>query len=346
MTLSTPTKQDLDSLRFEIVGFIRTQLVAAAATLRLAEHLDAGPLQAEEFATRAGLDPEIAFRFLRACTKIGLVGSKDGRLFEATSRLRVLHSETPGSLRHLAMLFGTPGQFLLQSALAAALRSPEARNAKGLGVPIFDYYANHPDEAEIFRATMQTSTAGVTEGVVRSLDTSSAALAVDVGGADGALLHGLMKHNLQLRGIVLDRAEVANTAAAAAVERGVADRAKAVAGDFFKEVPAADLYLLRFILHDWQDAKAVQILKNCRRAMKPNARVVVIEAFLPETGKDVPPTMLDTQVALIDLHMMVAIDGRERSLSEYDALFTQAGLRRVRTMPLDNGYVVVETAAV
>ena len=243
------------------------------------------------------------------------------------------------------MLFGTPSQFLLQTALADALSSPTARNAKGLGVPIFDYYAEHPDEAEIFRATMQTSTLGVTDAIVRSLDTTSFDYAVDVGGADGALLHSLMKHNPKLRGAVLERAEVANAAAAAAADRGVAGRAEALAGDFFEEAPAADLYLLRFILHDWNDAKAVQILANCRRSMKADAHLIVIEAFLPEVGEDVPPTMLDTQVGLIDLHMLVATDGRERSLSEYDGLFSKAGLRRIRTTPLDNGYVIIETTA-
>ena len=145
---------------------------------------------------------------------------------------------------------------------------------------------------------MQATTADVTEGIVRSLDTSSYALAVDVGGADGALLQSLMQHNL-----------------------------------------------LRFILHDWHDANDIRILENCRRVMKPNARLLVIEAFLPEVGEDVPPTMSDTQVPLIDLHVMVATDGRERSLAEYDALFGKADLRRVRTTPLDNGYVVIETAA-
>jgi O-methyltransferase domain len=345
MTVSAPTKHDFDSLRVEIVGFIRTQLVAAAATLRLAEHLRDGGLQAEDFAACTGLDPTIAFRFLRACAKIDLVTCRDGRLFHATSRLRALDGDTPGSLRHLAMLFGTPSQFLLQTALADALSSPAARNAKGLGVPIFDYYADHPDEAEIFRATMQTSTLGVTDGIVRSLDMTPFEYAVDVGGADGALLHSLMKLNSKLRGAVLERAEVANAAAAAAADRGVADRAEALAGDFFEEAPAADLYLLRFILHDWHDAKAVQILTNCRRSMKANGRLIVIEAFLPEVGEDAPPTMLDTQAPLIDLHMLVATDGRERSLSEYDGLFGKAGLRRIRTTPLDNGYVVIETTA-
>lgn len=342
MTVSAPIKHDFDSLRVEIVGFIRTQLVAAAAKLQLVEHLRDGGLQAEDFAACTGLDPTIAFRFLRACTKIGLLSCRDGRLFQATSRLRRLDGDTPGSLRHLAMCFGARSQFLLQTALGAALSSPAARNAKGLGVPLFDYYSDHPDEAEIFRATMQSSTLGVTDGIVRSLDMTSFDYAIDVGGADGALLHSLMKHNPKLRGAVLERAEVANAAAA---DRGVADRAEALAGDFFEEVPAADLYLLRFILHDWHDARAVQIFTNCRRSTKANAHLIVIEAFLPEAGEDVPPTRLDTQAALIDLHMLVATDGRERSLSEYDGLFSKAGLCRIRTTPLDNGYVVIETTA-
>jgi hypothetical protein len=101
--------------------------------------------------------------------------------------------------------------------------------------------------------------------------------------------------------------------------------------------------LLRFILHDWDDAKAVRILENCRHAMRPGARLVIIEAFLPEAGEDVSLTMSDAQVPLIDLHMMVSSDGRERSLGEYDALFERARLRRVRTLPLNNGYVVIET---
>ena len=141
-------------------------------------------------------------------------------------------------------------QFLLQTALADALSSPAARNAKGLGVHIFDHSADHPDEAAIFRATMQTSTLGVTDGIVRSLDTTSFDYAIDVGGVDGALLHSLMKQNPKLRGVVLERTEVANAAAAAAAHRGVADRAEALVGDFFEEAPADDLYPLRFILHD------------------------------------------------------------------------------------------------
>jgi hypothetical protein len=134
----------------------------------------------------------------------------------------------------LTRSLGTAGQFLLQTALPSALSSPAARNAKGLGVPIFGYYADHPDEAEIFRATMRTSSLGVTDEIVRSLDTTPFDYSVDVGGADGALLHSLMKLNPKLRGAVLERPEVANAAAGAAADRGVADRAEALAGDFFE----------------------------------------------------------------------------------------------------------------
>ena len=177
------------------------------------------------------------------------------------------------------------------------------------------------------------------------LDTSTYSVAVDVGGADGALVHSLMRHNPRLRGIVLDRPEVAPAAAKAAAARGLAERTEAIGGDFFKSVPDGDLYLLRFILHDWDDTDAIRILENCRRAMKPDARLVIIEAFFVEPGEQIPANMIDTQVPLFDLHLMLAVNGREPSVAEYGVLFDKVGLRTIKTTPLDNGYVVIETAA-
>ena len=181
--------------------------------------------------------------------------------------------------------------------------------------------------------------------IASMLDTSIYSVAVDVGGADGALVHSLMRHNPRLHGIVLDRPEVAPAAAAAAAARGLAERTEAIGGDFFKLVPEGDLYLLRFILHDWNDTDAIRILENCRRAMKPDARLVVIEAFFAEPGEQIPANMIDTQVPLFDLHLMLAMNGRERSVAEYSVLFDKVGLRTIKTTPLDNGYAVIETAA-
>jgi hypothetical protein len=150
---------------------------------------------------------------------------------------------------------------------------------------------------------MQSVSEGVASEIAGMLDTSTYSVAVDVGGADGALVHSLMQHNPNLRCFVLDRPEVVAEAAAAAAARGLAERTEAIGGDFFKSVPEGDLYLLRFILHDWDDADAIRILESCRRAMKPHARLVVIEAFFAEPGEPIPADMIDTQVPLFDLHL-------------------------------------------
>src|SRR5260370_6736527 len=194
----------------------------------------------------------------------------------------------PGSLRNKAMVLGTSGQYLIGSEFLTAVCTNKAQAARALGAPIFDYYADHPDEAAIFRATMQDVSEGIASETAGMLDTSTYSLAVDVGGADGALVHSLMRHNPRLRDIVLDRPEAAAAAAAAVKARGLAERTEAIGGDFFKSVADGDLYLLRFILHDWDDADGIRIFENCRRAMKPDARLVVIEAFFAEAGEQIP----------------------------------------------------------
>jgi len=338
------TKEDFDWLYSQATGFMRTQILAVAASLRLAEHLRNGGHTAEEFASASGIEPSMALRFLRACTQIGLITCDDSLTFKSTSRLQALHGETPNSMRNKAMVLGTRAQYLIWSEFLAAVRTNQAQAASALGAPIFDYYADHPDEAAIFRATMQDVSEGVANEIASMLDTSNYSVVVDVGGADGALVHSLMRHNPHLRGIVLDRPEVATTAATAAKARGLAERTEAIGGDFFKSVPKGDLYLLRFILHDWADGDAIRILENCRRSMKPDARLVVIEAFVAEPGEEIPVNMIDTQVPLFDLHLMLAVNGKERSLAEYNGLFDKVGLRTIKTTPLDNGYVVIETA--
>ncbi len=338
------TKEDFDWLYCEMTGFMRTQVLAVAASLRLAEHLRDGGRTADDFAAASGIERSMAFRFLRACTKIGLIASDDGCTFKSTSRLQALHAETPGSLRNKAMVLGTRAQYLIWSEFLTAVHTNQAQAERALGAPIFDYYADHPNEAAIFRATMQDVSEGVASESASILDTSTYSVAVDVGGADGALVHSLMQHNPRLRGIVLDRPENAAAAAAAAKARGLADRTEAIGGDFFKSVPKGDLYLLRFILHDWEDADAIRILESCRRAMNPGARLVVIEAFFAEPGEAIPPNMIDTQVPLFDLHLMLAVNGKERTVAEHSALFDHVGLCLIKTTPLSNGYVVIETA--
>jgi O-methyltransferase domain len=170
------------------------------------------------------------------------------------------------------------------------------------------------------------------------VDTSTAKLAVDVGGASGTLVHSLLMANSQLHGIVLDLPDVVPSATASASVLGLAERSKALAGDFFTYVPEADIYLLKHVLHDWDDGEAVQILKRCRDAMRPGGRVIVIEMLLGEIGE---PEL----VPLMDLNMMVMLTGRERTLAEYRALLEDAGLRFSKSTPIRSPMSVIEAVA-
>jgi hypothetical protein len=185
---------------------------------------------------------------------------------------------------------------------------------------------------------MHGFTSGLAQQVARVVDTSTAKLAVDIGGASGTLVRSLLMANSQLHGIVLDLPEVVPSATAAAAELGLAERRRALGGDFFTYVPEADIYLLKHILHDWNDEQALQILKRCRQAMRPGGRVIVIEALLGEIGE---PGWLP----LWDLNMMVMLTGRERTPTEFRGLLEDAGLRLSKGTPIRSPMAVIEAVA-
>ena len=185
---------------------------------------------------------------------------------------------------------------------------------------------------------MALVSSGIAQEVARIVDTSSAKLAVDIGGASGTLVHSLLMANSQLHGIVLDLPDVVPGATAAAEALRLAERSRALAGDFFTDVPEADIYLLKHILHDWNDGEVVRILERCREAMRPGGRVIVIERLLGEIGE---PRL----APLTDPNMMVLLTGRERTLAEYCGLLKNAGLRFSKSTPLRSQMVVIEAVA-
>jgi hypothetical protein len=340
-----PQKNMFDWMRQQLNGFMRTQIIGAAASLSIADHLQSGPRTVEDIARITGLEREITFRFLRALAAIGLVGSEDERTFYSLPPLETLLSAGPGSLRQLAMVFATPAQYLPWGYFLQGIKTGLPQATTALGSDIFDYYAHHPEEIAIFQKTMEVSTAGVTAEIRQRLDTSKSLMAVDVGGATGSLLYSLMQINPDLYGMVYDRPENVSQAQAVAISLGLSERSTAVAGDFFESVPEGDLYLLRFILHDWNDEDCLRILKNCRRAMRPGGRLVLVESFLGRVGQEVGHDIADTQGAIVDLHMFVVVGGRERSVSQYEDLLQQADLSMTATTPLPSGYLLMEAMA-
>ncbi|HJZ15121.1 MAG TPA: methyltransferase [Stellaceae bacterium] len=308
-----------------INGYWITQIVNAAATYALADHLAKGPAAAAEIAEMANTDPSATFRLLRACASLGLVTYDGECRFTATSLLNTLRTDNAQSLRDLAMLMAGPGNWLPWGRFVDCVKTGEPQAVAALGKMVFEYIAERPAESQTFTRAMKRAITFVTEEVARILDTRSATVIADIGGAGGSLLHAVLQANPAPSGIVFDLPNIAEIAKGAAAEVGLERRVTSVGGDFFEAVPAADLYLLRYILHDWDDAACIRILQNCRRAMLPGGRVAVIEQVLGDIGQPGP-------APLMDLNMMVMLGGRERSETEYGQLFAAAGLRLATTI--------------
>ncbi|WP_328661679.1 methyltransferase [Streptomyces sp. NBC_00334] len=314
-----PAVGDTGRMLQMITGYWVTQVVRTAAELRIADHLHPAGATAAEVAEAESLDPQATFRFLRACASVGLASGQDGERFTATPLLRTLRTGAPGSLRDLALYGGTASHWAPWGNLSEAVRTGAPQAEATLGAPFFDWLAGHPEEAGVFTASMSAMTRGLALQLADVIDLKDARTAVDVGGADGTFIHTLMLRHEELTGVVLDLPHAGADAVASAERLDVADRFSFVDGDFFEKVPTADVHLLKFVLHDWDDDSAVRILENCRDSLTPGGRVLVAELVVDRLGEPgLPP--------LMDLNMMTLSTGRERSVDEFRRLFRRAGL--------------------
>jgi hypothetical protein len=318
-------------------GHMVSQTVRAAADLSLADHLDTAQLTAGEVAEREGSVPETTFRLMRACVALGLLtADADGR-FASTPLLATLKKDEPGSMRGLALATTLPVQWLPWSEFTSSVRMGKSQAGAALGMDFFEYLERHPDQARDFSAGMRSTTALWAADAARAIDTTATELAVDVGGATGSLLSLLQEANPTLRGIVFDRPNIVADAVAEIARKGLSDRTEVIGGDFFESVPSADLYLLKFILHDWDDDRCITILNRCREAMAPGGRIAIVEMVV---GEIADPGL----GAVIDMNMLAATTGQERSLDEYDALLAVAGLRRIALHATPSPQSVIEAA--
>ena len=315
-----------------------SQAVRAVADLSLADHLAAARLTAAEIAKREGSAPTTTFRLMRACVAIGLLTADENGRFGSTPLLQTLRKDTPGSLRDLALAITQPSQWLPLNEFVTSVRTGQSQVSAALGMDFFDYLEQHPSQAREFSAGVGSTTALWAADAAKAIDTSGIRLAVDVGGATGSLLQLLQEANPELHGIVFDRPNIVDDAVAQIARAGLAERTAVVGGDFFDSVPPADLYLLKFILHDWDDARCITILRRCRDAMIPGGKVAIVEMVV---GEPSDPGF----GALMDINMLAASPGQERSLEEYDTLLAAAGLRRSAVFTTSSPQTVIEAIA-
>jgi hypothetical protein len=317
-----------------------TQAVSVVARYRLADRMATGPKTAAELASGVGLHPGHLYRILRALASVGvLAGDGDGR-FSLTQMGELLRSDVSGSLRPVATYVCDPWSWKPWGDLAGCARSGEPAFERVFGEGVFDYFAKHPEEAATFNEGMTGFSQQAAAAVLKAYDFTPFNTIVDVGGGHGALLCAILKANSGCRGVVFDAPQVAAGAHEPIRAARLADRCRAEGGDFFRAVPTGgDLYVLKHIIHDWNDERATQILRCVRAAIPATGKLLLVEMV-------VPPGFTSNFAHLLDLEMMIICDGKERTEAEYRALLATGGFRLSRVLPTEGPHSLIEAAPV
>ena len=326
-------------LRTMISGYMISQIISATAALGLADLLAEEPKSVEALAKMTKTYHEPLARLLRALSALGLIEQSEKGIFELTSLGALLRSDVPGSLRPLALMQGGEGIWRAWGNLLHTLRTGETAFNHVFGMGSFKHGALHPERAAMFDTYMAELTRRWVGAILTTHDFSQTRRIVDIGGGNGVLLSAILAAFPQAEGIVFDTAAGITGAARRLEEAGVLQRCRIVAGDFFDAVPQdADTYILKSVLHDWSDDESIAIVKNCHRAMGPDSTLAVIERALPER---ILPDDAHREIVMMDIHMMVATGGRERTVSQYNELLAAAGLTVIAARPTSSPFTIL-----
>jgi hypothetical protein len=314
-----------------IAGFWLSRCVYIAAKLGLADLVQESPKTPAELAVLTGTHAPSLYRVLRALASNGwLPEDADGRV-GSTALSAGLITGAPGSLRALATTELGEEHYPAWGNLLFSVKTGELAFDNVFGMPNWQYWAGHDEHAQVFNRAMSEMTAVIEPAVLSMCDFSPFKTIVDVGGGRGTLISSILQAYPDARGIVLDLPHVIDEGRQLIADQQLAGRCELIPGDFFKDVPSGgDAYILKWVLHDWDDEKSIAILRNCRRAMGREGRLFVVEAPLSSRNE---PSMHK----LMDINMLVMTGGRERTHTEYEQLFDAAGfeLARVTATPLE-----------
>jgi hypothetical protein len=320
-----PAAEGLPALRRLIAGEWASKAIHMAATLGIADVLAGAPVPVAELASATETDEPSLYRLLRALASLGIFAETEHG-FELTPMAEHLRSDSPTSVRGLAMMHGEPWHWRAWEDALHSVRTGNPSFERAHGQDFFGYLRDHPDAAAAFDAAMGDISRSQHAALVDVYDFSGIDHLVDLGGGHGTLLTAILRGQPDLTGTLFDQPDVIDGALGTLEQAGVADRCQLVAGDFFESVPSADAYLLAHVVHDWPDAEATRILGNCRRCIAPDGRLVLAEIVIP-------PGNEFSHGKLLDLEMLVCLAGRERTEAEYARLLASAGFRLTRVVP-------------
>jgi hypothetical protein len=323
-----------------ISGFWISRAVYVIGKLGIPDLLQTGPKTAAELASATNTHAPSLFRILRALVSVGVLNSSDGERFAQTPLSETLVTDAPGSLRWFAISELGQEHYPAWGNVMHSVKTGEIAFDNFFGVDIWKYFQQNPEDAAVFNNSMSNITAAANEAITSLYDFSQFGTLVDVGGGHGGLITSILKQNPELKGVLFDAPEVIEGARPKIEAAGLADRLETVAGNFFQSVPAGgDAYIMKWIIHDWDDEKSNTILRNCRSQMPANGKLILVDSVVPETNE---PHFSK----FIDLNMLVMTGGKERTEKEFAQLLDAAGFKLLRVIPTDLPTSIIEAAPV
>jgi hypothetical protein len=335
-----PSPETVETLFQMIMGFRITQMIYVVARLSIADLLKAGPQDVEALAQTTHTNGPSLYRLLRALAGLGIFAEDEQGRFTLTPLAELLQSGVPGSMRSRALHFGGQPEWQSWGELLYSITTGETAFRHVHGMDPWEYRAKNPELDANFNDFMYQQTATQTAAVIAAYDFSAIGTVVDVGGGYGALIAAILQENPQMRGILCDAPHVVRGAPPTLEAAGVSDRCELVPCNFFDSVPqGGDAYILKSIIHDWDEDSARAILTNCRRVIPQHGRLILVEHVIqpgndPQMGK------------LVDLQMLVALGGRERTEAEFRALLGEAGFALTNIVPTQAHISVIEAVPI
>jgi hypothetical protein len=320
-----------------LMGGWTTKLLSEVTRLGVPDVLHQhGPLTSAEVVQRGSIraDPRALQRALRACAALGVFGEDPAGRFSPTPISEILTRDTPGSLKRLTEFQGGL-LWKVWTGLSQGLETGQPQARAQLGMEWFEYLSAHPAAMEEFAEAMKANSFTVNHGLLAHYDFSGIRKIVDVGGGLGHLAIALLGKYEQLRAVVLDLPDViaAGRQRLPVAAPALVERLEYAAGDMFQSVPSADAYLLKMIIHDWDDSRCVTVLRNCRAQLEDHGRIVCVDVVLPPLGDT-----SDAPGKLLDVNMMLVLPGKERTQAEWEQLYQDAGLEVRAIVPIPDAY--------
>jgi len=312
-------------------------MIAVAAQFGLADLLNEGPKSVESLADATGTNAPALYRLMRALASEGIFKETDPGYFALTPVAERLRASDPHSLQDYAILFGSDFHYGSLPKLLQSVQTGDSAFEMTFGMNLFEYLHQHPTDATVFNKAMTSVSSQEAVAVSKAYDFSKVRTLVDVGGGHGILLSTILGANPSLKGILFDRPAVVENASVLLQHEGVAARCEIAEGDFFAGIPAGgDAYILKYIIHDWDDTRAQKILENCRKAMGPEGRLLVVDTVIPAKNTPFIGKLKDIVM------LAITSGGMERTDVEFQNLFASAGFKLNRIIPTRTIVSIIE----